>query len=95
MLFTVEVPDLTETKLFSEKEFLDINLTEDSCLLLHTIHSPFYWRILQKTKQFSEVVFLDINLTEESCLLLHAIHSPFYWQILQKTENYSVLKIHA
>ncbi len=29
-------------------EILDINLTEDSGLLLHAIHSPFYWRILRK-----------------------------------------------
>ncbi len=26
----------------SEIEFLDINLTKDSSLLLHAIHSPFY-----------------------------------------------------
>ena len=26
-------------------EFLDINLTKDSSLLLHAIQSPFYWRI--------------------------------------------------
>jgi hypothetical protein len=30
-------------------EFLDINLTKDSSLLLQAIHSPFYWRILKKT----------------------------------------------
>jgi hypothetical protein len=28
-------------------EFLDINLTKDSSLLLHAIHSPFYWWILK------------------------------------------------
>ncbi len=27
----------------------NINLTKDSSLLLHAIHSPFYWRILKKT----------------------------------------------
>ena len=32
-----------------EMEFLDISLTKDSSLLLHAIHSPFYWRILKKT----------------------------------------------
>jgi hypothetical protein len=26
-----------------EMEFLDINLTQDSSLLLHAIHSPFYF----------------------------------------------------
>jgi hypothetical protein len=37
----------------TEIEFLDINLTKDSSLLLHAIHSPFYWRILQKTTLLS------------------------------------------
>jgi hypothetical protein len=32
-----------------ELEFLHISLTKDSSLLLHSIHSPFYWRILKKT----------------------------------------------
>jgi hypothetical protein len=31
----------------AEMEFLDIK--KDSSLLLHAIHSPFYWRILKKT----------------------------------------------
>jgi hypothetical protein len=30
-------------------KFLDKNLTKDLSLLLHGIHSPFYWRILKKT----------------------------------------------
>ncbi len=30
-------------------EFFDMNLTNDSSLLLHAIHSLFYWRILHKT----------------------------------------------
>ncbi len=36
-------------------EFLDANLTKDSNLLLHAIHSPFYWRIFEEnqTKLFS------------------------------------------
>ncbi len=29
----------------TEMEFLDSNLTKDSSLLFHSIHSPFYWRI--------------------------------------------------
>ncbi len=29
-------------------EFLDANLTKDSSLLLHAIHSPFYWRIFKR-----------------------------------------------
>ncbi len=36
-----------------EMEFLDINLTKDSSLLLSAIYSPFYWRILRKTILFS------------------------------------------
>ncbi len=31
-----------------EMEVLDINLTNDSSLLLHAIHNTFYWQILQK-----------------------------------------------
>ncbi len=45
-----------------EMEFLDINLTEDSNLFLHAIHSPFYWRILKKTIIFSGFK----NLTKKS-----------------------------
>jgi hypothetical protein len=30
-------------------EFLDINLSKDSSLLLLAIHRPFYWRIFKKT----------------------------------------------
>ncbi len=37
----------------SEMEFSDNNLTKDSSLLLHAIHGPFYWRILQKTILYS------------------------------------------
>jgi hypothetical protein len=36
-----------------ETEFLDINLTKYSSLLLYVIHSPFYWWILKKTIFFS------------------------------------------
>ncbi len=34
-------------------EFLEINFTKDSSLLLHAIHSLFYWRILKKNILFS------------------------------------------
>ncbi len=34
-------------------EFLDINLTKDSSLLLYAIHSPFCWGILKKAILFS------------------------------------------
>ncbi len=41
-----------------EMEFLDINLTKDSSLLLSAIHIPFYWRILKKTILFSGLKIL-------------------------------------
>jgi hypothetical protein len=37
------------TSLLPDPEFSDFNLTKDSSLLLHAIHSPFYWRIFKKT----------------------------------------------
>jgi hypothetical protein len=39
--------------IYTEMEFLDIYLTKDLSLLLHAIHSPFYWLILKKTIHFS------------------------------------------
>jgi hypothetical protein len=36
-----------------EMEFLDINLTKDSSLMLNDFHSSFYWWILKKTILFS------------------------------------------
>ena len=42
----------------AEMEFLDINSTKDSSLLLFAIHSPFYWRILKKTILFSNLKIL-------------------------------------
>ncbi len=33
-------------------EFMDIHLMKDSSILLHAIHSPFYWRIVKKTILF-------------------------------------------
>jgi hypothetical protein len=39
---------LTACKHCTEMEFLDIILTKDWSLLLHAIHSPFYWRISKK-----------------------------------------------
>jgi hypothetical protein len=34
-------------------EFLGINMTKDSILLLYANHSPFYWRILKKIIVYS------------------------------------------
>jgi hypothetical protein len=36
----------------TEMEFLGISLTKDSSILLHAIHSHFYWQILKKTMLF-------------------------------------------
>ncbi len=36
-----------------EMEFLDINVTKDSSLLLHAIYSPFLRQILKNTKLFT------------------------------------------
>ncbi len=44
----------------AEMEFLDINSTKDSSLLLSAIRSPFCWRILKKTILFSG--FMNIIL---------------------------------
>jgi hypothetical protein len=38
---------------YTEMEFVDISLTKELSLLLHAIHSLFYWRILKKTILFS------------------------------------------
>jgi hypothetical protein len=42
----------------SKMEYLDFNLTKDLILLLHTIHSPVYWRILKKTILFCGIKIL-------------------------------------
>jgi hypothetical protein len=94
MLFTVEVlADFTETKHFSDKEFLDINLTEDSCLLLHAIHSPIANFTENQTLFRGAILGHQFNLAEDLCLLLPAIHSSVYWRtenrILKKSRVYS------
>ncbi len=59
----------------SEMEFLDIVLTKESSLMLHAIHSLFYYRILQTTilshdfknshkksmKQENSTIFMNIG----------------------------------
>ncbi len=41
--------DNNPVSMFPDRESLDINLAKVSSLLLHAIHIPFFWRILQKT----------------------------------------------
>ncbi len=47
-------------------KFLEINLTKKNLsLLLHAIHSPFYWRILKKTILFSSFQNFYKKIREE------------------------------
>ncbi len=39
-----------------EMEFLDINSTKDSSLLLHAIHSLFYWRVFEYSCLFMNII---------------------------------------
>jgi hypothetical protein len=70
-------------------EFLDINLTKDSSLLLpaiHAIQSPFYWRILQKPplKNLTKICETrNTNLFMNS--ILKKRKSPFCWWIFTET----------
>ncbi len=49
----LQAPLTVEGSTRPKMEFLDISLTKGSSLLLHAIHSIFYWRILQKAFVFS------------------------------------------
>jgi hypothetical protein len=53
-----------------EMELLDICLTKDSSLLLHAIHSPFYWRILKKTILFSGIKIFTKKFVKQDNLRL-------------------------
>jgi hypothetical protein len=57
-------------------EFLGINLTKDSSLLLHAIHSHFYWQILKKTMLFSgfKNPFKNIRETRKKIESIHEWH---------------------
>ncbi len=51
-----------------EMEFVNINLTKDSSLLLH----PFYWWILKKAMLFSGFKYPDKkSVMEENSSLIH------------------------
>jgi hypothetical protein len=56
-----------------EMEFLDINLIQDSSLLLHAIHSPFYWRILKNTIFFLKSLTKKSMKQENSILFMNSI----------------------
>jgi hypothetical protein len=53
----------------SEIEFLDINLTKGSSLLLLAIHSPFYWQILKKTILFGFKILKKKSAKQENSSL--------------------------
>ncbi len=44
-----------------EMEFFYINLTKDSTLLLHAIHSPFYWQIKKTRLYFGLQKYIQKN----------------------------------
>ncbi len=56
-------------------EFLDINLTKNSSLLLHAIHNPLYWQILKKPILFSgfKNPYKKIRETRNSSLFVDSI----------------------
>jgi hypothetical protein len=54
-----------------ETACLVISLTKDSSLLLHALHSPFYWRILKKTKLLKILTKNPRNKKLESILERH------------------------
>ncbi len=70
-----------------EMEFLDINLTRDSILLLHAIHSPFYWRIL--IKPYSALVLKKhIKKIRETRKLVSTHVQHFVeWKCKMRVEN--------
>jgi hypothetical protein len=58
-------------------EFLNISLTKDSSILLHAVHSPFYyWGILKKTKP---------ELLEGRCVHQHVWEIKAIWRIFDFT----------
>ncbi len=61
----------------TEMEFLDINLTKDSSVLLHAIHSPFHWQIFRKTILFSgfKSPYIKIHEKRELNLFMNFILS--------------------
>jgi hypothetical protein len=70
-----ERPRWLQMVVYSEMEFLVTSLTKDSRLLLHAIHSPFYWWILQKTILFTGLKNpYKINLQNKKTQSIHEKH---------------------
>ncbi len=65
----------------TEIEFLNIYLTKDSSLLLHAIHSPFYWRILMKTILFFgfKNLYKKVRETKNPSLFMNSIFRREKW----------------
>ncbi len=71
-------------------ESLDIILTKDSCLLLHAIHGPFYWRILNKPILFSgfKKRYKKYNIHENSSLFINSLYGKMRSENQTKTRIY-------
>jgi hypothetical protein len=75
-----------------EMEFLDINSTKDSSLLLHTIHNSFSWWILKKTIHFSgfKHPYKKIRETKEkSSLFMNSI----LWNGKMRVDNQTKTRV--
>ncbi len=72
-------------------EFLHINMTKNSSLLLHPIHIPFYWRILKKTILYSGFINTPKKSAkqENSSLFMKSI----LYNGIVKVENLSLIRL--
>jgi hypothetical protein len=64
MPVNTQIGFLLEMHALSEMKVWDSNLTKESSLLLHAIHSPFYWRILKKTILYSSFKYTYKKICE-------------------------------
>jgi hypothetical protein len=62
---------------------LDINLKKDLSMLLHAIHSPFYWQITKKTILFSGFNNVHKKICETRKLELSDLRFPYTMFTLQ------------
>jgi hypothetical protein len=74
-----------------EMEFLDINLTKDLIILLHAVHSPFYWRISRRSSSSLVLIIITKESTKQGNLSL------FMNSILQsgkiRLENWTKIRV--
>ncbi len=81
------------TEQYPEMEFLEINLTKDSSLLLHAIHSLFHWRIFKKMYSSLVLKILTKKSTKKE-ISSQFMNSILYNQNIkgQKPDKYSSLR---